>query len=193
MDNYEQQLKGNPLLMSGAAVQDMASGNYTKAYERFEYLAENYNEASAWLYMGYMNELGMGTSQSYGYAKTCYGNGADLGEQNCVAELRRINSGDYLDSRHEALLRQYFQNIVASSIQSVNSMNNGSFGNNYNSGSSHGSHSSGEYTCPTCHGRGLCTVCGGKGYQLSGGSYIECTMCHGSGQCYGCHGKGYIR
>ena len=122
MKRQEQQLKQNPLMMSGVAVQDMANGQFSKAYERFEYLAENYDDARSWLYLGYMNELGMGTSKSYDYAKICYANGAKLGEPNCKIELRRIKQGKYLGRECKAKFRAYFQDIVAMGMQSVNSM-----------------------------------------------------------------------
>ena len=137
MAQYEKQLKQNPMMMMGVATEDMAYGRYEKAYERFEYLAENYNNGSAWLYIGYMNELGMGTSQM------CYTQGAELGEPNCKAELQRIKKGKYLGSEYKTRLRNHFQSIVAMGMQSANSMNWG-YGNN-NNNSSYGNNNSSKY------------------------------------------------
>ena len=193
MEQQEAQLKQNPLLMRGAAVQDMASENYNSAYERWEYLAKNYNDNTSWLYMGYMNELGMGTTKSYSYAKTCYKNGAELGNSNCDIELRRINQGNYLDESKKIVLRQYFQNIVSMSNQSIGSrlyLGNSPLSNSINSNRSTASDS---YTCPTCHGTGRCTMCAGRGEYWTNGRHYDCSMCHGGGSCYGCHGSGRIR
>ena len=193
MAQYEQQLKQNPLMMSGVAVSEMAAGQYEKAYKHFEYLAENYNDGNAWLYIGYMNELGMGTSQSYNYAKVCYEQGAKLGEPNCKAELQRIKQGRYLGSECKARLRNYFQDIVAMSTPSVN-FNNSGYGNHNGGsyGSSRGTNSD-RLTCPTCHGSQKCTMCAGNGWYLYNGTHYGCNMCKGRGTCYGCYGRGWIR
>lgn len=195
MAQYEKQLKQNPMMMMGVATEDMAYGRYEKAYERFEYLAENYNNGSAWLYIGYMNELGMGTSQSYNYAKMCYTQGAELGEPNCKAELQRIKKGKYLGSEYKTKLRNHFQSIVAMGMQSANSMNWG-YGNNNNNSSygNNNSSNSDKLVCPTCHGTKKCTMCAGRGEKRSNNGYLyDCGMCHGGGACYGCHGRGWIR
>lgn len=125
MKEDEMRLRNNPLMMSGAAVSEMAAGQYEKAYEHFEYLAENYDDSNSWLYLGYMNELGMGTSKSYNYAKVCYANGAELGNQNCKAELSRIKQGKYLGNEYKAIFRGYFQNIEAMARQSAGSIDFG--------------------------------------------------------------------
>lgn len=192
LENHEQQLKQNPLMLGGVAVEDMAYGRYSNAYERFEYLANNYNDARAWLYLGYMNELGMGTSKSYEHAKTCYAKGANLGLQECTVELQRIKQGNYLGSEYKQIFRGYFQNIVA--MQSAYSGNWGSGNNNggYIGNGNNGVNSD-RLTCPTCHGTKHCTMCAGRGEYLSNGRYYDCDMCHGGGACYGCHGRGWIR
>lgn len=63
----------------------------------------------------------------------------------------------------------------------------------YNNGNSSGSTNSSDYTCPTCHGSGLCNICAGKGYWINDGRYINCSTCNGRGNCYGCHGRRTIR
>lgn len=189
--NQEQQLKQNPLLLGGTAVSEMAAGQYSKAYEHFEYLAEEYNDKNSWLYLGYMNELGMGTTKSYSYAETCYENGAELGEPNCKKELLRIQRGEYLGNEFKKTLRSYFQNIVSMTNSSIGGNNN--FTPRNNGGTSNGSFGNSQYTCPTCHGTRHCTMCAGRGYYQGYNGYIECSMCHGGGLCYGCKGKGYIR
>ena len=138
----EMQMRNNPLMMKGVAVEEMATGHYEEAYEHFEYLAENYDDSSSWLYMGYMNELGMGTSKSYNYAKVCYANGAELGNQNCKAELSRIKQGKYLGSECKTRLRVYFQDIVAMTRQSAGSIDFGTTSSSSNRRSSSSSSSS---------------------------------------------------
>ena len=138
-EQNEKQMRNNPLMMSGVAVSEMASGQYEKAYEHFEYLAENYDDSNSWLYLGYMNELGMGTSKSYNYAKLCYANGAELGNQNCKTELNRIKRGNYLGGEYKAIFRRYFQDIVSQTRQSAGSID---FGTNSSSSSRRSSSSS---------------------------------------------------
>lgn len=161
VEREEENLKKNPVMMRGRAVEEMASGQYEKAYKRFEYLAENYDDTGSWQIIGYMNELGMGTSKSYVYAKTCFTNGAELGDQACKLELKRINQKKYLGSECKARLRSYFENIVAMGSQAVNSLDLG-----LSSGSSNSSSSSRSSS-------GVCTRCGGTGVdpaRNSGGS-----------------------
>ena len=192
-EKYEKQLKQNPSMMRGVAVSEMANGQYSKAYERFEYLAENYDETYSWQIVGYMNELGMGTTKSYSYAKTCYSNGAELGDQNCKIELQRIKQGKYLGSDFKAILRSHFQNIVAMSIQSVNSIDWGlSSGSNSSGSSSQRQSDYGYVNCPHCHGTGVCSVCNNKGYQDSPytGGVMRCSSCQGIKHCMFCSGKG---
>ena len=197
MKEQEELLKQNPTMMMNTAIYEMSIGKYEKAYERFDYLSENYNDKYSWLYKGYMNELGMGTSKSYSYAKTCYTKGAELGEQNCVVELKRINQNNYLGDEKKAILVNYFKTLN-SQFNSINMGAGGIYGggmyggNSYN-GNSSGNSSSSEYTCPTCHGTGRCTICAGRGYRIYNSRYIDCTMCNGGGACYGCHGRGSIR
>lgn len=193
MKQQEEQMKQNPFMMWGVATEEMAYGKYEKAYEHFKYLAENYNAVNAWLYLGYMNELGMGTSQSYRYAETCYANGAELGEQNCKIELQRLKMGNYLGNECKARLRAHFQNIVTMGMQSASSMDWGlSSGSSSSSSSSQKQSDYGYVNCPHCHGTGVCSVCNNKGWQKSPytGDVMRCSSCQGSKYCKFCSGKG---
>lgn len=193
MARREKELKENPIQMWGAIVPEMASGNYEKAYEYYEYLAENHNDGQAYLYLGYMNELGMGTSKSYSYARYCYEKGAELGNQYCKAEFHRISQGRYLQKECEQIIRKHYQNINMMGISAANSMNWGlSSGTISGSSPSQRKSDYGYVNCQHCHGTGVCSVCNGKGWEYSTytSGTMRCSSCQGDKRCKFCVGRG---
>jgi len=129
----EEQLRQNPIMMRGVAVEEMANGKYQSAYEHYQYLASHHHHGDAWRMLGFMNELGMGTSRDYSYAKTCYSNGIKYGDAQCKKELQRINQGKYLSKEHQENIVKYFVGIYTSGASMTNMMTGNSF--NSNSGS----------------------------------------------------------
>ena len=194
MQQQEQMLRSNPLQMWGHIVEEIATGYYEKAYEHLEYLADECEDGKACLYAGYMNELGLGTTRSLSDAKYYYKAGQDNGNKECKSELKRIAGGGKLGKNFKSAFIGYFQNIYSVGVSSANSINFGS--SSFSGGGTfNGNHSSSsnEYTCPTCHGTGRCTMCAGRGEYWYNGNHYDCSMCHGGGACYGCHGKRTIR
>lgn len=45
------------------------------------------------------------------------------------------------------------------------------------------------YTCPICHGTGICQICHGKGHLATD---VTCLGCWGTTHCKYCHGTGVI-
>lgn len=157
---HEEQLRQNPIMMRGVAVEEMATGKYQSAYEHYQYLASHHHHGDAWRMLGFMNELGMGTSRDYSYAKTCYSNGIKYGDAHCKKELQRINQGKYLGKEHQENIVRYFEGIYTSGISMTNMM----MGNDAYSASQRGNSSSersnqhSNITCSSCGGTGVSPI-----------------------------------
>lgn len=150
----EENLKANPTMMWGKIVSEIASGSYLKAYNHVDWLAKHNDDAAAWLKLGQMNEIGLGTSKSINYAKTCYTNGANLGNKNCKAELKRINSGKYLGSDFMRNFIAYHKGIVAMAASVTSTID---WGSPYSS-SSTGETSRSSSACSSCGGTGVSKI-----------------------------------
>ena len=158
------------------------SDAYNTFYEGAEYNPMNYEG------LGVCSELGFGREVDHDDALNYYKLGANNGNNACRMHLQRIRQNGFWSKSY----RQTFLKTLRAQMAASSSVPNygGGF---YNNSGGNSSSSTGGYTCPTCHGKGRCTVCAGRGYRISNGSYIECTMCNGGGACYGCHGSGTIR
>lgn len=170
-----------------ALCEERFSEAYDLFYEGAFYSAMNYEG------LGICSELGFGVSVDYDDALNYYKVGANNGNVACKMHLQRIRQNGFWTKKDKPI---FLRNLRASQKAAAGSIQNyggNMFGGTYNSGGSSRSSSSSEYTCPTCHGTGRCTICAGRGYRISNGSHIECTMCSGGGTCYGCHGRRTIR
>lgn len=151
-------------MLMGNYVEIMALGQYEKAYKKIEYIAENREYNEAWFYIGVMNELGLGTSLSYNYAKLCYSNGADLGSDICKKSLRRINNGNYLNTNDKNNFIQYFKNIYYIGIQAKL---------DWDIDTSASSSHSNSGTCYSCHGTGINPTPNSGGSRTSWTAYYN--------------------
>lgn len=152
MQQQEQQIRSNPSLLWSNVVDQIGTGHYDKAYEYLECLAERHDDGNAYLYLGYMNEWGLGTSRSYSYAESCYENGLEEGCDKCRADLRRIRSGEYLDSDSKINFISYFVNLrsmIMSSTASIGSIDYDSGSSSYSGSTSSSSRNS---SCSACGG-----------------------------------------
>lgn len=205
-EQMERNRRNNPNALWSGIVENLGRGIafencYEKAYEDAEILAEQHDDGRGYLIMGWMNEMGIGTSQSRSYAKKCYAWGADNGNKQCKKELQRINSGKYLNKTNEKNFKKYYADLVTTAYSISQSTNWNSGGSSNSSSYSSGSSTSGR-TCAGCGGTGKCTGCSGEGkYWVDSGMYtgsgsrrrVNCGSCGGSGRCRVCHGKGKIQ
>lgn len=161
-DDYER--AHNPSYLWPAAIENLGLGNYEKAYEKLETLASEHDYGQAYYYLGLMNEMGIGTSQSRSYARKCYQRGYELGNINCKNEIRRYDSGAYYGSEARENFMSYWTQVVLSTNQMVNQ----TFGNWQISSPSNSNRSS------SSRNGGRCSVCGGTGvnprYMGEGGT-----------------------
>ena len=160
--------RNNPNALWSGIVENLGKGIafencYEKAYEDAEILAEQHDDGRGYLIMGWMNEMGIGTSQSRNYAKKCYNWGADCGNRQCKIELQRINNGKYLNETNAKNFKMYYANLVTAAYSASQSLN-------WNSGSANSSSSS---SSSRRSSSGVCSSCGGTGVSPtpnSGGS-----------------------
>lgn len=200
-EQREQQRRANPRALWAGIIENLGKGFvweecYEKAYEDLEILTDEHDDGAGYLIMGWMNEMGIGTSQSRSYAKKCYAWGADNGNKQCKKELQRINNGKYLNETNEKNFKKYYADLVTTAYSISQSINWNSGSSSYGSGSSTGGR-----TCSGCGGTGKCTGCSGEGkYWVDSGMYtgsgsrsrVNCGSCGGSGRCRVCHGKGKL-
>ena len=196
-EQMERNRRNNPNALQAGITENLGRGFvweecYEKAYEDLEILTEEHDDSKGYLIMGWMNEMGIGTSQSRSYAKKCYGWGADNGNKQCKKELQRINNGKYLNETNEKNFKKYYADLVTTAYSISQSINWDSGSSSYSSGSSIGGR-----TCAGCGGTGHCTGCRGKGeYWVDSGMYsksmVSCGSCGGSGRCRVCYGKGKL-
>ncbi|MDD6889701.1 MAG: hypothetical protein PUD39_05525 [Bacteroidales bacterium] len=186
---------------------DLVEGNlYARNYKSVYEICyrEIYKNSSgrptpiAYYYMGACLELGMGTNEVSQYkAKAHYEKGAALGNKECKARLKEINSSGYrnaTNANREAFAKKYGRfNQYSTSSGSGAGSGSGNVRSTPNSNNS--------TTCSGCHGSGRCSYCGGDGKVLvDGGLYVSydhyvyknCDVCHGSGRCGVCYGSGKI-
>ena len=167
--SYQQQMQANQnaynagrgMMMYFQGVTALCEERFDDAYELFyegiQYNLMNYEG------LGVCNELGFGVSVDYDDALSYYKVGANKGNIACKQHLQRIKQSGFWTQGDK---KTFLSNLRAS--QRANSGVNpsygvgGAYGGNY--GGSSGSSSSSEYTCPTCHGSGLCNICAGRGY-----------------------------
>lgn len=170
-----------------ALCEERFSDAYDMFYEGVDYSPMNYEG------LGVCNELGFGVSVDYDDALKYYKAGANKGNAACKMHLQRIRQNGFWEKKDKPIFLRNLRASQSVANSSIQNYGGNVYGGNNNSGSSSRGSSSSEYTCPTCHGTGRCTICAGRGYRISNGSYIECTMCRGGGACYGCNGRRTIR
>lgn len=195
LQEEEARLRANPTMMWGKIVDEIASGSYQKAYDHVDWLAKNKDDAAAWLKLGQMNEIGLGTSKSISYAKTCYQNGANLGNVNCKNELKRINYGKYLGSDFERNFIAYHKGIVAMASSVTSTIDWGS------PSSSSSTRRSSSGSCSSCGGTGVSKVANTGGslhnwvayYNSSGTKCPYCNLYskHFHDKCPSCNTPSY--
>lgn len=179
-EQYEQQRRADPNALWVGIIENLGNGFvweecYEKAYEDLEILTEEHEDGKGYLLMGWMNEMGIGTSQSCSYAKKCYGWGADCGNKQCKKELQRINNGRFLNETNEKNFKDYYANLITTVYSISQSIN-------WDSGSSSSSSSSSSNS-------GVCSSCGGTGVSPtpnSGGS-LASWVAHYNSQGNRCH------
>lgn len=107
------------------------------------------NEGYGYYYEGLANEL-----QGYdSYAKSCYSEGADLGNKACQTELERIAEYGYATEEQIENIVAYFQQLQTMSNYMAMQITNDVWGND--SGNSTYKSNSSSSSCPKCHGSGI--------------------------------------
>lgn len=149
----------NPSKVLSLIVENLGKGYvfpdaYEKAYEYADHLASVLDDARGYLFLGYMNEMGIGTSRSRKFAKECYSDGADLGNKQCKRELRRCNEGNYYSTSDAENFKLYYSRVVTSAYSAAQALNwNSGSTNRSDSGNSNSSGRRG--TCSSCNGTGV--------------------------------------
>lgn len=174
-EQWERDRKNNPNVLWSDLVERLGNGIvfescYEKAYEDAEILADDHNDVRGYLMMGWLNEMGIGTSKSINYAKRYYEKGARRGNIQCKKELKRINNGQYLSERDSENFKLYYANLLHAAYSAAQSLN----------------WDIPKSECPVCNGTRQCKYCNGTGYDEYGQNG-RCGVCRGTGKCSGCN------
>lgn len=118
----EMAIRNNANLLWSRLVRFLGNRQYTNAYSDATDLAERHDSSLGYLMVGWMNEMGIGTTKDRAYAKRCYKWGADLGSQQCKEELRRINNGRYLTSSDAVQFKDFWTQVVLDAYEASQSI-----------------------------------------------------------------------
>lgn len=159
-EKYERQRRANPQTLWAGIIENLGKGYvweecYEKAYADLEILTDEHDDGKGYLIMGWMNEMGIGTSQSRSYAKKCYTWGAENGNKICKKELQRINSGKYLNKTNEKNFKQYYADLVTTAYSMSQSVSWDSGSSSSSSSSSSSKRRSSSGPCHSCGGTGV--------------------------------------
>lgn len=145
IQQQEEALRNNPLLMSGAMIQAIASGNDSKAYEYADYLAGSRGAAEDWYWLGVLNEAGI-CYNNVDFARRCYIRGQqEPNSAACTARLNELDNGNRVTAQQ---VRNYCRQISAMAAASTPIPD-------FGSGSSSVGSTRSSSSCPRCHGTGV--------------------------------------
>lgn len=176
----------------------LADGNYGESWKIFKKVVDA-GLCWAHAFCAAYYELGMGVDPNHDIAWQYYLSGANAGDKDCIAAVKRIQSQGWWTPSEEK--RTWFKQALKTQIEQERANVAAQYSilqnsNNSNHNNSHGN--SGNYLdnskirCAGCNGTGRCSLCAGRGEKRhSDGTAYDCDYCSGTGSCKICGGRGY--